>query len=270
VQADVNRPPQTRPPPPRSGRVPPHDLNAEGAVLAACLLDQSAIDTVRGLIEPEHCYADANRRILEAVYALDDASTPVDLVTVASKLRDLQRLEQVGGTPYLAQLSDATPAVAHVEHHAKAVRDLWRVRQAIALHHEKAAEGYTATIESVQDWLEQTENALSLIGGVGYETDLESLGEIAARYYQSLVAAKQGGMLGTSTGFKDLDERTGGLFDGDLTIVAGRPGLGKSSLATALARNVQGVIGSPTSVAYRHPSPCVASVGFSGLMPPAN
>jgi replicative DNA helicase len=219
--------------------MPPHDLNAEAAVLSACMLDQSAIDTVRGLIEPEHCYADAHKNILRAIYVLDDANTPVDVVTVASKLRDQQLLEQTGGAPYLGQLVDATPAVAHVEHHAKSVRDIWRVRQAIALHQLKAAEGFTA-IESVQDWIEETENALALIGGVGYDSELESLGEIAGRYYQSLVTAKERGqaILGAATGFKDLDEQTGGLFDGDLYIVAGRPGLGKTSLATAIARNV--------------------------------
>jgi replicative DNA helicase len=225
----------------REGRVPPHDLEAEAAVLSSCMLDKAALDTVRGLIAPEHCYADANRRILEAVFALDDAGHPVDVVTVATKLREQNRLEQSGGTVYLASITDATPAVAHVDHHAKTVRDLWRVRQAIALHQTKAAEGFFG-IESVQEWLEQTETALSGIGSVGYGTELEGIGTIAARYYQSMVAAKQRGqaILGTATGFTDLDERTGGLFDGDLTIVAARPGLGKTSLATALARNVAG------------------------------
>lgn len=235
MHADVSR---TQP---RSGaRVPPHDVNAEAAVISACLLDQSTIDTVRGLIEPDHCFADAHRRILDAIYQLDDVNQPVDLVSVASKLRETNRLEQVGGAAYLAQISDATPAVAHVDHHARLVRDLWRVRQAIALHQEKAAEAFSGIEVPVQEWIEKTEAQLALIGGVGYDSQLEIVGDVASRYYANMVAAKERGLdiLGTPTGYIDLDERTGGLFDGDLTIVAGRPGLGKTSLATCIANNV--------------------------------
>lgn len=209
-------------------------------MLSACLLDNAAIDTVRGLIEPEHCYADAHRRILEAIYTLDERSQPVDLVSVATKLRETNRLEEVGGPAYLAQISDATPAVAHVDHHAKTVRDLWCVRQVISLHQEKSAEGYTGIDTTVQEWIEKTEHQLALLGGIGHDSELEQIGDVASRFYGEMKAAKQRGqaILGTPTGFIDLDEQTGGLFDGDLIIVAGRPGLGKTSLATGIARNV--------------------------------
>ena len=223
-----------------SRRAPANDVQAEAAVLAACLLQKEAIDVVRGVLLPEHFYADAHRRILEAIYALDDANTCVDLVTVASRLRDTNRLEQVGGTSYLAQLSDATPAIANVEQHAKAVRDLWRVRQAVALHQTKIAEGNAGDIGPVDQWLEKTELAIAQISDLAHDKELEAVGDVYQRYLSNLQDARARGVsiVGTPTGFADLDKTTGGLFNGDLVVVAGRPGLGKTSLGTSLAANV--------------------------------
>src|SRR5580700_10057727 len=97
-----------------AGRVPPHDLDAEAAVLSAILLSREALDRVLEILKPEHFYSDANGRIYEAATALALAGTPIDIVSVASYLRDRERLAQVGGPSYLAQLADSTPAVAHV------------------------------------------------------------------------------------------------------------------------------------------------------------
>src|SRR5688572_29931846 len=126
------------------GRVPPNELDAEAAVLSAVLLDADAFARVQEVLAPEHFYADANRRIYEAVLDLKSAAgQPVDIVSVATWLRDRNRLAQVGGTPYLAQLADATPAVAHVEHHARLIREKWRLRQLIATCQRYAADGYS-------------------------------------------------------------------------------------------------------------------------------
>src|SRR5688500_10872549 len=92
---------------PSSGRVPPHDLDAEAAVLSAVMLAQEAFDRVSEFLHAEHFYSGANQRVYEAVLALQNESRPVDVVTVASWLRDRGLLAQIGGTPYLAQLTDA-------------------------------------------------------------------------------------------------------------------------------------------------------------------
>ncbi len=88
---------------PMPGRVPPSDLDAEAAVLSATLLDTDAFDAVQEILQPLHFYADANRRIFEAILDLQSQSRPVDIVSVAGYLRDKGRLDQIGGTPYLAQ-----------------------------------------------------------------------------------------------------------------------------------------------------------------------
>src|SRR6478735_958260 len=95
-----------------AGRVPPHDLDAEAAVLSAILLNREALDRVLEILKPEHFYSDANGKIFEAAMALALAGTPIDIVSVASYLRDREQIGQIGGASYLAQLSDATPAVA--------------------------------------------------------------------------------------------------------------------------------------------------------------
>ena len=104
------------------GRVPPSNLDAEAAVLSAMLLSRDVFDSVQEILEPEHFYSDANRRVFDAIVDLNDKSRPVDTISVAGWLRDKGRLDQIGGTPYLAQLVDATPAIAHVEEHARVIR----------------------------------------------------------------------------------------------------------------------------------------------------
>ncbi len=137
-----------------AGRVPPNELDAEAAVLSAVLLDADAFDRVQETLAPEHFYADANRRIYEAVLDLKSMSgQPVDVVSVAAWLRDRNRLAQIGGTPYLAQLTDATPAIAHVENHARMIREKWRLRQLIATCQRVTAEGY-AGCEDVQGFID--------------------------------------------------------------------------------------------------------------------
>ena len=144
---------------PTGGRVPPHDLDAEGAVLSAVLLTAEAFDRVQEALAPEHFYAEAHRRIFEAVLDLHGAGKQVDLVTVAAWLRDRERIAQVGGMEYLAQLSDATPAVAHVEAHARIIREKWRMRQLIATCQRVAAEGYS-NAEEVQAFIDSAEQAV--------------------------------------------------------------------------------------------------------------
>jgi replicative DNA helicase len=125
-----------------SGRVPPNDLDAEAAVLSAMLLSRDALARVVPILAPEHFYSDANGRIYEVAQELAAEGRPVDITLVASVLRDRDILAQIGGPGYLAQLADATPAVAHVEAHAQRVFDKWRLRTAIATHHAIAARGY--------------------------------------------------------------------------------------------------------------------------------
>src|SRR5687767_12453572 len=114
-------------------RVPPNNLDAEAAVLSACLLAPESFDEIQEILKPGDFYADANRQIFEIIRSLNAQGQPSDVVTVAAVLRDSNKLDRIGGTSYLAQLADATPAVAHIEAHARLVAEKARQRRLIGI-----------------------------------------------------------------------------------------------------------------------------------------
>ena len=224
---------------PSPGRVPPHDLDAEGAVLSSVLLSSESFDAVQEILRSEHFYSDANRRVFEAVVELQGKSMPMDVVSVATWLRDRGRLEQIGGTPYLAQLTDSTPAVANVEIHARVVREKWRVRQLIGTCQRFAAEGYGDTGE-VQDYIDRAEQSIFEIARTPEGSSVVPLRDAIREAFEVLNEASRrgGGITGVSTGFTELDRKCSGLHNGDLYIVAGRPGMGKTSFVLNMAANI--------------------------------
>jgi replicative DNA helicase len=224
---------------PAPGRVPPSDLDAEAAVLSSVLLEPASFDQVQEFLAPDHFYADANRRVYEAVVELSSNGRPVDVVSVAGFLRDRGRLDQIGGTPYLAQLADATPAVAHVVAHAQAIREKWRVRQLISICQRYAAEGYTSPPD-VQRYVDEAEQAVFDIARTSEGSNVEPVRDAVVRAFKILEEAERrgGGVTGIPTGFTRLDRQCSGLHPGDLFIVAARPGMGKTSLVLNMALNV--------------------------------
>lgn len=228
---------------PIAGRQPPCDLDAEAAVLSACLLSGAAVAEARAILVPEAFYADANRRIFEAVLAEDDATGKVDVTLVASRLRDSGRLEQVGGTVYLGQLIDATPAVAHVEEHARIVAQKARVRGVIATCQRLAAEGY-GDVGDPDAWCADAAGEVARAADASATDDtLVLAGEAGPGIWETIQKRAQDPALapGVRTGFRGLDRRLGGgLRNGCQYCVAGRPGHGKTAFALGCAVNVAG------------------------------
>lgn len=205
--------------------------------MSAILLTPEALDIVQSIVKPEHYYADANRLIHEAALELHVSGRPIDVVSVAGVLRDRQKLQQVGGTPYLAQLADATPAVAHVEDHARTIRNKWRQRQIIMTAQRIAAEGY-GDVGPLDDWaltidermlsatrLEEREEHLVILSDATMET---------IKIVQERQANKGVLLTGVTTGLPTLDARIGGLEAGNLYVLAARPGVGKTAAATGM------------------------------------
>jgi replicative DNA helicase len=216
--------------------VPPHDLDAEAAVLSAVMLAQEAFDRVAEFLRPEHFYSGANQRVFEAVVALQSASHPVDVVTVASWLRDRGLLQQIGGTPYLAQLTDAIPTIAHVEAHGRVVQAKFRLRRLIGTCQDFAAIGY-GDCGDVQGFIDQAEQAIFDLARLPEASSVISLKQAIHGAFGLLseAAKRGGGITGFATGFHDLDKMTAGLHPGDLYVVAARPGMGKTSFVLNLA-----------------------------------
>ena len=222
-----------------NGRVPPHDLDAEAAVLSAILLSREALDRVLEILKPEHFYSDANGRIYEAAQALALAGTPIDIISVASYLRDREKIAQIGGASYLAQLADSTPAVAHVSAHAQSVYEKWRLRALIATCQRVAAEGY-GDVGVVQEFIDGCEQDIYQLARTAQSTSVQPINQVLRAAFQQITAAAERGdrITGISTGYEKLDGKTAGLHNGDLMIIAARPGMGKTSFVLNLGVNV--------------------------------
>jgi len=225
-------------PPTIEGRVPPHDLDAEAAVLSAAMLDPSALDKVVEL-KPEYFYSEAHRRIFEACVELKSSGSPIDVVQVGSFLKDRQRLAQVGGMPYLGQVLDAAPVVANVAAYGRIIHEKYRIRQLILACQRVSAQGY-GDYGDPQAFIDGAEQAIYNLARTSSKQSVEKLLDVMKKAFAKLndAVARGDRITGVSTGFDRFDRQTAGLHEGDLTIIAARPGMGKTSFVLNLASNI--------------------------------
>ena len=238
--------PHVRAVPDPSGRQPAHDLDAERAVLAAVLLDApggAAHDRVADILAADGSdfYAAPMARAWRALAELASRNLPHDLVAVAGHLRDDGA---VTASSYLADVCNATPAAsARLEQLARRVRDKRRVRDLAATAQRVSAECYGPTgdgPDDVQAFLDGAEESVAAVARAPELASLITLRASLTSTFRALALAAQSGsrLLGVPTGFAELDDLLGGLRDSELTILAGRPGMGKTALAMAIALNV--------------------------------
>ena len=223
-----------------AGRVPPHNNDAEAAVLSSILTEAKSFDIVAEILpNGEPFYADANRRIYDTAMELHREGAPVDIQTVAEVLRRTNRLQAIGGLAYLARLVDATPAVAHVDAHAKIVLDTFRIRQLIETCQMVAAEGY-GDYGNAQQFIDSAEQRIYTLARTKEQKTLtlayDAIKTSFQRYEEA--AARGRRITGVPTGFYELDSLTSGMHDGELIIVAARPGMGKTAYVMNMAINV--------------------------------
>jgi replicative DNA helicase len=220
------------------GRVPPHDLDAEAAVLSAVMVDPSAFDKVQDFLKHEHFYSEAHRRIFEACVELRSQGKPVDVVQVGSFLKSRERLQLVGGMGYLTEVLNAAPAVANVAAYGQTIFEKFRIRQLIGTCQRVSAQGYGDYGEA-QSFIDGAEQSIYNIARTSQSATTEKLLDVMKKSFKALTEAVRRGdrITGVSTGFERYDRLTAGLHDGDLTIVAARPGMGKTSFVLNIATN---------------------------------
>lgn len=231
-----------------SGRIPPHDIEAEKAVLSAILLENDAIHAIVTEVREEDFYHPAHQQLYRAMVRLKDDNEPVDLTTLSAYLKGEGLLETVGGAVALAEISDYEATPANVVHYAKIVRSHGIRRSLISTASEIVALGYEAG-ETADKLLDEAE---SRIFGLSTEKANTSLSSISVEIHDAmdhidLLMNRSGELNGLSTGYAELDKMTGGLQPGDLFILAARPSMGKTAFALNLARNV--AIGTDAKVA---------------------
>lgn len=218
------------------GLIPPHDLDAEAAVLSAVMLDGNAIDSLLEFLKPEHFYSEAHRWIFEACVALKAKASPIDMVQVGTWLKNCDRISQIGGMSYLTEILNSSPAIANAEAYARTVYEKARVRQTIVTCQRIAARGY-CDYGDAKKYIDGAAQSLSDIAIVQAGAGLVLLGDALRAGLKKVAERGDRGMAGLATGFDAYDRLTGGLHPTDLTLIAARPGIGKSSLAMQIVHH---------------------------------
>jgi replicative DNA helicase len=222
-------------------KVPPHSLQAEQAVLGGLMLDNSAWDKVADRVTEEDFYRRNHRLIFRAITQLADRSSPFDAVTLSEWLEQNQLLEEAGGLATLGALVQNTPSAANIQAYADIVREHSVLRQLISVGNEIAGSAFVTEGRSSSDLLATAEQKVFDIaergkrgkrGFVNIRTLLSAAVDRIDQLFQ-----QDNPITGVPTGFADLDAKTAGLQPADLVIVAGRPSMGKTTLAMNFAEN---------------------------------
>ena len=218
--------------------VQPHSEEAELAVLGSMLSSKEAVSKSIQWLTPDVFYKDAHGKIFSAMELLFDKGEPVDTVSVIDLLKKNKELESVGGTYFVTGLVESVPTAAHVERYSKIVMEKALLRSLITLSHSIAKEAYedSQDVADILDTVEQsifsiTQNRLK--GGFTQINDIV----VAALEKLEIIRASGGSVIGVPSGLLDLDDITSGFQEGDLIIIAGRPGMGKTALALSMIRN---------------------------------
>ena len=220
------------------GKIPPHDIEAEQAILGSMLTDKDAVMAALEVLKEDAFYREDNKLIFSAMTSLYAKNEPIDIITVKAELAEMGALDRVGGLEYLVELPERVPTTANVERYVKIVDEKAMLRRLIASANELVSLGYDES-ENVDNIMDMAEKKIfdlaSKKNTKGYavmkDILVESFAELERLYNQ------KGNVTGISTGFYDLDNVTAGLHNSDLLIVAARPAMGKSAFAINLAAN---------------------------------
>ena len=229
-------------PPSDEGKIPPHDLNAEAAVLSAVMLEPGVIAVLEPFLKPEHFYSEAHRQIFAASLAVALAGGVPDIVTVATRLRADERIDQVGGLGYLKEILDAAPAVRpeRVTEYGIIVHEYWRLRTLAATTREVCARVYCDDVkpEAVQSFCDDATRRIEIIARSApvnrIETNVETLRKIVKGLRGAHLRTTET-INGLPTGILPYDKLTGGMHPADKTTIVARPGVGKTALVLQIA-----------------------------------
>lgn len=232
----------------RHGR-PPHDFDAERAVLGGVLLDNRALIAIEPVVTAGDFYDPRHGTLYEAMQALGAMRAPIDIVTLAAELRARQRLHTIGGAQYLDELTDTVPSISHIEAHARIVADLGMRRRMVYAAQEIVTRGMTEE-GTIDAFLEFASAAVFEVARHRAQGTLVPLEAAIIEAYERLERATREGVrvTGIPTGFRDLDTLTAGMHNGQLIIIAARPAMGKTSFAMGLALNAVRAIQKPVLV----------------------
>lgn len=218
--------------------LPPHDVEAEKAVIGSLLIDSEGIFRVATFLRAEDFFTPENQLVYDACFSLYQRNESIDQITVARELARRGKLEEVGGAAYLSHLVSIVPTSLHIEHYAQIVSRLSVMRRLISAANQIAAIGYEADAE-VDAALGRAEDILFRVRQRRSREDFVPIRQVLGQYFEEAgpIQTTEVEIPHILTNFTAMDEFLGGLQRSDLVVLAARPSLGKTSLALNIARN---------------------------------
>lgn len=222
-------------------RIPPHDLEAEQAVLGALMLRPAAVHDIVDLLLPDMFYVKKHGIIYKTIIELTDKNEPVDILSLANKLKEKKLLDQVGGSSYLNQLMSNVPSTVNIRHYGDIVYKKHVLRSLIDASEQIATLSYEQNDMDVADIIDSAEkNIFRITQSINTKNAFVSIKQSLVETWEQIeyLQEHKGEVRGVPTGFPDLDKLLSGLQKSDLIILAARPSVGKTTFALDIARNV--------------------------------
>ncbi|NLC11159.1 MAG: replicative DNA helicase [Firmicutes bacterium] len=218
-------------------RLPPQNIEAEQSVLGAMLIEKEALLTGAELLRPQDFYKESHRLIFSSLLSLAEKGDAVDLVTLTEELRRQKILDDVGGVTYLTTLANATPTAAHIEYHARIVKEKAILRNLIQAATTIVKKSYDADQEATEI-LDEAEQLIFEVATAKDRKSFVPLKDVLSDTFKRIekLYERKSGVTGLPTGFHDFDNITSGLQPSDLVIIAARPSMGKTTLALNMAQ----------------------------------
>ena len=218
------------------GRIPPHDVEAEQAILGCMLTDKDSVISAIEVLKEEDFYREDNKAIYSAMLSLYGRAEPIDIITVKAELVENGKFDQVGGLEYLAVLPEKVPTTTNVDKYIKIVEEKALLRNLIKTANDMIAAGYDQT-EDVEDIMNVAEKKIFDIMQDKNSKGYAPIKDILVGTFAELerLYNQKGYVTGVETGFTDLDYKTAGFHKSDLIIIAARPAMGKSAFAINIA-----------------------------------
>ena len=218
-------------------KVPPHDEEAERAVLGSLMIDARAITKVADVLRASDFYAGSHQKIFQAAVDLFAKNEPIDIVSVTNILNAKHELESVGGSAYLADLINVVPSSAHIAHYAKIIKEKKIMRDLIAVSADITESVFDGS-QPAANVLDTIEQKIFSLTNQSHDKNFIHIKEELASAYERIEKLHQGGgaLRGVTTGFEGLDNYLSGMQKSDLIILGARPSLGKTTLALNITR----------------------------------
>lgn len=220
------------------GFLPPQAVELEHVVLGALMIDKDAYTQISSLLKPECFYKEAHQKTFLAIQSLAKKNQPTDILTVVQELKTTRELEECGGAYYITALTNRIGSSANIEHHARIILQMYLKRRMISMAQDMLQKGFDDTID-VFEALSFVEKELKEIeGNIETEKIVSNEQTITEVVQEIEIAKSKGGIIGASTGMKSLDHALMGLRKQLKYVIAGRPGMGKTSLCKSICLNL--------------------------------